>query len=161
MKKIVFTSIIFLTSILNSYCQDRHHNDSIKASLLINKELNSLKSNGITKDNIISFYDDTGRIVIAWKVNEKYKAIKMYYKGNKCDKAKKQRLSKTDKQNLSMIFKKPHILSKISNSICDERVHSFNKVHIRIDGYENSFLSHCKQDNELEPLVSLYFSLRK
>jgi len=154
--------ILFLLLIisLNIHSQNKYETDSIKAYSLIKKEMISLKEKGITASNIISLFDDTGKIIIAWKEKKRYRAINLYYKGKECNKSKKQRLTKLDKKNIKAILKKPQILSKISNSTCDERVHSFNKVYINIENQYNSFFSHCEQNNELSPLISLYFSLR-
>lgn len=154
--------VLFLSLImcLNMHSQNRYETDSIKAYSLINKEITSLKEKGIPTTNLISLFDDTGKIVIAWKEKERYRAIRMYYKGKKCNKSKKQRLSKIDKKNIETILKTPQLLSEISNSTCDERVHSFNKIYVKTENYYNSFFSHCEQNSEVRPLVSLYFSLR-
>jgi len=162
MKKIFMCATLFL-SILKIYCQvqDRTQNDRIVATNLIYQNIISLQEGGVSKDDIISFYDDVGKIVIICRKNKKFKAIKMHYKEKKCDKAKRQKLSKLDKQNLSIIFTKPDILSKISNSNCDQSVHSFNTVYFKTGTFRNTFFSHCEQNDEVKPLVSLYFSLRK
>lgn len=154
--------ILFLSLImcLNIHSQNKYETDSIKAYSLIKKEMISLKKKGVATNNTISLFDDTGKIIIAWKEKEKYRAIRMYYKGRKCNKSKKQRLSKLDKKNIEVILKNPQILSKISNLTCDETVHSFNKIYVSVENYNNSFFSHCEQNNEVASLVSLYFSLR-
>ncbi len=154
--------ILFLTLIMycNLYSQNRFETDSIQAYSLIKKEIATLKEKGVIEADLISIFDDTGKIIIAWKSKEKYKAMKMFYKEKKCKKSKKQRLSKLDKKNLEIILKKPKILSKISNLTCNEKVHSFNKIYVNIKNSYKSFFSHCEQDNEVLPLVSLYFSLR-
>lgn len=154
--------ILFLLLIvcLNIYSQNRYETDSIKAYSLIKNEVAFLKEKGLITTNLISLFDDTGKIIIAWKEEEKYKAIKIYYKGPECNKSKKQRLSKLDKKNIESILKTPQILSKISNSTCDERAHSFNKIYVSTENHYNSFFSHCQQNKEVAPLISLYFSLR-
>lgn len=145
---------------LNVFSQNRYETDSIKAYSLIQKETTNLKKIGIAETNVLSLFDDTGKIIILWKEKEKYRALKMYYKGKKCNKVKRQRLSEFDKKNIEIILKNPQILSKISNSNCNEKAHSFNKVNINTEKYSNNFFSHCEQVNELIPLTSLYFSLR-
>lgn len=161
MTKVILNFSILFLLITNVYSQDRHQEDSISANKLISKEIISLESKGISKNDILSFYDDSGKIVIAWQTDKKVKAVKMYYKGGKCDKAKRQRLSKLDKQSLNTIFNNPNILTKISSSNCDERVNSFNRVNFKIGTFENIILSHCKQDEEVKPLLTLYFNLRE
>lgn len=150
---------LLLIVCLNVSSQNRYETDSITAYSLIEKEMINLKEKGIAETNVLSLFDDTGKIIILWKEKEKYRALKMYYKGKVCNKFKKQRLSKLDKKNIELILKKPQILSKISNLNCNERVHSFNKVNISIGNYYNTFFSHCEQGTELIPLISLYFRL--
>ncbi|GAA3518944.1 hypothetical protein GCM10022393_36360 [Aquimarina addita] len=145
---------------MNVYSQNRYETDSITAYSLIKNEMANLKERGIEKTNVISLFDDTGKIIIFWKEKEKYRAVKMHYKGKESNKVKKQMLSKLDKKNIELIFKNPQILSKISNSNCNEKAHSLNKVNINTEKYSNSFFSNCEQDNELIPFTSLYFSLR-
>lgn len=161
MKKIILSFVMLILLITNVYSQDRYQEDSIKANRLINIEVASLNKKGISGNDVLSFYDDSGKIVIAWRADEKVRAIKMYYKGNKCDKAKKQRLSKTDKDNLNTVFSTPNLIERISDSNCDERVNSFNRVNFKIGEFKNYLLSHCEQNDEVKPLVSLYYSLRK
>ncbi|WDO13624.1 hypothetical protein MH928_02725 [Flavobacterium sp. WW92] len=155
-------SILYLLLIvsLNVFSQNRYETDSITAYSLIEKEMTNLKKIGIAETNVLSLFDDTGKIIILWKEKEKYRAVKMYYKGKECNKVKRQRLSKLDKKNIELILKNPQILSKISNSNCNDRAYSFNKVNISTENFSDSFFSHCEQVNELIPLTSLYFSLR-
>lgn len=155
-------SILYLLLIvsLNVFSQNRYETDSITAYSLIEKEMTNLKEIGISKNNVLSLFDDTGKIIILLKEKEKYRAVKMYYKGKNCNKVKRQKLSKLDKKNIELILKNPQILSKLSNSNCNERSHSFNKVNISTENFSGSFFSHCEQVNELIPLTSLYFSLR-
>jgi len=149
-----------IVTLVNSYCNDSHYKDSVNANVLITKEILSLENKGILKSNIFSFYDDSGKIVIAWKAKEKYRSIKIYYKRKKFNIVKKQKLSKSDKENIETIISNPNALLKLSNLSCDERVHSFSKVYVKLNNYSNSYFTHCKQDEELKALTSLYFSLR-
>jgi len=157
--------ILALIASFNIYSQNKYESDSLKAYALINKEITFLKEKGVMENGLISFFDDTGKIFIAWKEKGKYRAIKMHYKGEECKKRSKQKLSNRDKKNIDNIFKNPQTLSGISNLNCDERAHAFNKIHLKLiinnQEYHSSFYSHCLQNSKSAALTSLYFSLRK
>ena len=158
---------IFVFISISIYSQNRFEKDSIEAYTFIDKELKSLKSTKRVPDNIISIFDDNGRVIIFWLDNKKYSAIKAYYKGEKVKsrKVKKLKLSKEDIINIENIFKNSKILLKTSNSDCNDNVHSFNRISIKITSnnkcYYNSFFSHCKQNKYITPLLQLSFYLKQ
>lgn len=159
MKNYILYFILIMCS--NIYSQKRYTTDSIKAYTLIKEQKNILENKGIVKANIISMFDDTGKIIIIWKKEKRYKALSVYYKGKKINKIRNQKLTCFDKKNIDFILKNPQFLSKTSDLVYNKKVHSFNKIYINIGNQFNSFFSNCLQNYEIKPLLSLYFSLKK
>ena len=153
------TSIIVLLFIQFTFSQRMYEPDSAKAISYIKDKLVKLKKQDVAQT--IFLFDSSGKIILIWEKEKKYKALKSLYKGGEIPKFRVSRLSKKNKSDIAVIFSNPDLINLLKDSNCDTNVYNITKISIGISNtkYFSNFSSNCKQVEELEPIIALYYSL--
>lgn len=135
--------------------------DSTEVFSIFQNKMRSLQDKGVKQSILI--FNSSGKIVLVWKKNNRFKAIKSFYKGNKMKKIKSHSLKKVDFKNISHILQNPSIINKLYALNCNDDAYTYSKIWVMLN-FENtyhSFYSKCEQSDELGPLIALYFSIFK
>ena len=162
-KYLIFLLTIMCWNFINSQNTDK--NDSIQSYNIINKEVKLLKEKGI--ENIMSIFDESGKIIIIWEEKQKQKALKFYYNNSNCRKRKRVKLTQKNKDDFNNCLEGYKYIEEMENVDCNQQVHAFIKIYVNglINGkttFSNSFYSHCgteKQRKNISSLLNLYHNL--
>lgn len=165
LKKIITISCFSLITI-SAISQSRGYvEDSVIAQRMISDKLQSLEALNIV--SYLYLFSDAGNIVILYEETGKIKAVKSFYKGNRCSKFKNLRLSKEDKSSFNRLTSIALKDTTVSFSNCNNIVHAFNRVVFAMITHKHvikgNFTSDCLgmlDDNGMSELHSIYKRLR-
>ncbi|CAM1360319.1 exported hypothetical protein [Tenacibaculum litopenaei] len=161
MKLVLICLLTMLSGIVNG--QNRQVKDSIIGEKFLKKELSSLNMKVL--NNIITYYDNSGKVLIIWKDDHRYKVLKTNYKTELNSDKQISLLSKKKSIKVDRLIDKIEQVS-ISKSDCIKNAHSFIKVFFSVKSasidISNSFYTHCVQSNKIaKSLIDIYFELRE
>jgi len=159
--KLIALTLFFVITASSIYSQTRIQEDSVRATQLISKKIESLQHYGAV--DILYMFSDGGTAVIFYNLNDKVIAVKSNYRGNRSSEFRKFNLSRADKINYSNCVSLVSYNSNIHFSNCLEFVHSFNTVFFQLSTnnglIKGSFTSDCLsalETNDMQYLVKLY-----